>query len=153
MRLTGKSRLSGFDMMGKGLLNVGISLPDALLDEFDEFIEKRGYSSRSEGIRNAIRSYISYYEWMGNIKGHFIGTIAIIYENTKRDISDALDVQHHYSHLIRSSVHIYFGQDDCFEVVLLDGSGEEIKKLAEAMMTLKGIKISKLTTLALKEKI
>lgn len=60
MRLTGKSRLSGFDMMGKGLLNVGISLPDALLDEFDEFIEKRGYSSRSEGIRNAIRSYISY---------------------------------------------------------------------------------------------
>ena len=143
MRLTGKSRLSGFDMMGKGLLNVGISLPDALLDEFDEFIEKRGYSSRSEGIRNAIRSYISYYEWMG----------AIIYENTKRDISDAVDVQHHYSHLIRSSVHIYFGQDDCFEVVLLDGSGEEIKKLAEAMMTLKGIKISKLTTLALKEKI
>lgn len=67
-----------------------------------------------------------------------MGTIAIIYDRTKRGITDALtDIQHHYSHLIRSSVHIYFGHEDCFEVVVLDGNGEEITELAEAIMALK----------------
>ncbi|HML04802.1 MAG TPA: ribbon-helix-helix protein, CopG family, partial [Methanobacterium sp.] len=48
-------------------MRIGVSLPDTLLGKFDEIIEKRGYSSRSEGIRDAIRSYISYYEWMADI--------------------------------------------------------------------------------------
>ena len=56
-------------MMETELMRIGVSLPDTLLSKFDEIIEKRGYSSRSEGIRDAIRSYISYYEWMGDIKG------------------------------------------------------------------------------------
>ena len=58
-------------------MRIGVSLPGTLLNKFDEIIEKRGYSSRSEGIRDAIRSYISYYEWMGDIKGHRVGTVTI----------------------------------------------------------------------------
>ena len=69
------------------LMRIGVSLPDVLLDKFDEIIEKKGYFSRSEGIRDSIRSYISCYEWMDDIKGHFIGTITIIYDYTKKGIS------------------------------------------------------------------
>ncbi|MCK7484594.1 MAG: hypothetical protein MZU97_02895 [Bacillus subtilis] len=32
-------------------------------------INLRGYSSRSEGIRDAIRTYITYYKWMSDVKG------------------------------------------------------------------------------------
>jgi CopG family nickel-responsive transcriptional regulator len=129
------------------LMRIGISLPDSLLDKFDEIIEKRGYSSRSEGIRDSIRSYISYYEWMGNIKGHHVGTIVVIYNRTQRGLSNALtDIQHHYSHIIKSSVHVYLEQEDCFEIVVLEGEGKEIIELAEAMMSLKGVKLSKLIT-------
>jgi CopG family nickel-responsive transcriptional regulator len=42
------------------LMRIGVSLPDTLLGKIEEIIEKRRYSSRSEGIRDAIRSYISY---------------------------------------------------------------------------------------------
>ena len=42
------------------LSRIGISLPKNLLDRFDEIINARGYSSRSEGIRDAIRTYITY---------------------------------------------------------------------------------------------
>ncbi|WP_292373957.1 MULTISPECIES: nickel-responsive transcriptional regulator NikR [unclassified Methanosarcina] len=136
------------------LMRIGVSLPDTLLGKFDEIIEKRGYSSRSEGIRDAIRSYISYYEWMGDIKGYRVGTVAVIYDHTKRGLSNALaDIQHQYSHLIKSSVHIHLDHDNCFEVIVLDGDGEEIKELAEAIMALKGVKFSKLTTVASNEKI
>ena len=135
-------------------MRIGVSLPDTLLDKFDEIIEKRGYSSRSEGIRDAIRSYISYYEWMGDIKGYRVGTVSVIYDHTKRGLSNALaDIQHQYSHLIKSSVHIHLDHDNCFEVIVLDGEGEEIKELAEAIMALKGVKFSKLTTVASNEQI
>jgi CopG family transcriptional regulator, nickel-responsive regulator len=136
------------------LMRIGVSLPDNLLSKFDDIIEKRGYSSRSEGIRDAIRSYISYYEWMGDIKGHRVGTVAVIYDHTKRGLSNALgDIQHNYSHLIKSSVHTHLDHDNCFEVIVLEGEGEEIKELAEAIMALKGVKSSKLTTVASNEKI
>lgn len=129
------------------LMRIGISLPDTLLNKFDEIIEKRGYSSRSEGIRDSIRSYISYYEWMVDIKGHRVGTIAVIYDHTQRGLSNALtDIQHHYSHIIKSSIHVYLNREDCFEIVVLDGEGREITELAEAMMALKGVKLSKLIT-------
>ncbi len=148
-----KLKLLG-DAMETELMRIGVSLPDTLLDKFDEIIEKRGYSSRSEGIRDAIRSYISYYEWMGDIKGHRIGTVSVIYDHTKRGLSNALgDIQHNYSHLIKSSVHSHLDHDNCFEVIVLDGDGGEIKKLAEEIMALKGVKFSKLTTVAADEKL
>jgi len=141
-------------MMETELMRIGVSLPDALLGKFDEIIENRGYSSRSEGIRDAIRSYISYYDWMNDIKGHRVGTIVFIYDHTKRGLSNALtDIQHHYSHLIKSSVHVHLDHEDCFEVVVLNGDGKEIAELSEAMMALKGVKFSKLTTVESNENI
>lgn len=141
-------------MMETELMRIGVSLPDTLLGKFDEIIGNRGYSSRSEGIRDAIRSYISYYEWMNDIKGHRVGTIVFIYDHTKRGLSNALtDIQHHYSHLIKSSMHIHLNHEDCFEVVVLNGDGKEIAELSEAMMALKGVKFSKLTTVESNENI
>ena len=43
--------------MEKKLMRIGISLPGKLLDKFDKTLLKRGYSSRSEGIRDSIRTY------------------------------------------------------------------------------------------------
>jgi len=136
------------------LMRIGVSLPDALLDKFDEIIKKRGYPSRSEAIRDALMSYITYYEWMGDIKGHRVGTIAVIYDHTKRGLSNALvDVQHFYSHLIKYSIHMYLDTEDGFELIVLDGSGQEITELAGAIIALKGVKFSKLTTVEPGEKI
>ena len=51
--------------MEKELTRMGVSIPRDLISRFDEIISERGYASRSEGIRDAIRSYISYYEgWL-----------------------------------------------------------------------------------------
>jgi len=135
------------------IVRMGVSLPDALLDSFDEIIKSKGYSSRSEAIREAIRSYITHYEWMGDIKGHRVGTIAVVYDHTKRGLSNALiDAQHHYSHLIKYFVHICLDHENGFELIVLDGNGEEITELAGSIIALKGVKYSKLTTVTLDKK-
>ena len=140
--------------MESELMRIGVSLPDDLLNNFDEIIKLRGYSSRSEAIRDAITTYITYSEWMGDIKGHRVGTIAVIYDCTKRGIPNALlDIQHHYSHLIKYFVHIFLNNEEGFELIVLDGNGEEITELAGSIISLNGVKFSKLTTVAHNKKI
>lgn len=136
------------------LMRIGVSLPDNLLGKFTELIENRGYSSRSEGIRDAIRSYLSHYEWMNDVQGHRVGTITVIYDQTKKGIAkDLSDIQHRYSHLIKSSMYVYLDNNNYFEVIVLEGEGKEITEFAGAIMALKGVKFSKLTTAAPEEKI
>jgi len=136
------------------LMRIGVSLPDNLLNRFDSIIESRGYSSRSEGIRDSIRNYINQYEWMSDIRGRRVGTITIIYDHTKRGLSNAIaDIQHDYSDLIKSSVHIHLDHDNCLEVVIFDGEGELIKEMDERLMALKGVKYVKLNTAPPAEKI
>lgn len=136
--------------MDQDLMRVGISLPENLLNKFDEIINQRGYSSRSEGVRDAIRSYIVNFEWMSDVQGERVGVITIVYSHSQRGLEDNLtEIQHDFSGLIQSSLHVHLDHDNCLEVVVLRGEGQEVRKAAEKMMSLKGVKHVKLTTTSL----
>jgi CopG family transcriptional regulator, nickel-responsive regulator len=135
--------------MEQDLARIGVSLPDNLLERFDEIMNKRGYSSRSEGIRDAIRSYILNYEWMTEVEGERIGIVSIIYDHDQRGLVNTLvDIQHDYSEITQSSVHIHMNQENCLEIIVLRGDSKNIKAVAEKMMALKGVKYVKLTTVS-----
>jgi CopG family transcriptional regulator, nickel-responsive regulator len=134
--------------MEKKLMRIGISLQGELLDKFDKTLSGRGYSSRSEGIRDAIRTYNQHYEWMQQIRGTRAATISIIYDCSKTGISSTLaKIQHENMGLISSSVHFHIEEDSCFEVIILEGEGGKIVELAEKILSLKGVKHLKLTTI------
>lgn len=136
--------------MEQDLMRIGISLPESLLNKFDEIIMNRGYSSRSEGVRDAIRNYIVNFEWMSDVEGERVGVITIVYDHAQRGLEDNLtDIQHDFGSTIKSSLHIHLDQNACLEVVVLRGEGEEVRKAAERMMALKGAKHVKLTTTSL----
>lgn len=135
--------------MDQELMRTCVSLPNNLLDQFDEIIKKRGYSSRSEGIRDAIRNYIISYKWMNEIEGERIGTISLIYGHDQRGlINNLTKMQHDYSDLVRASVHVHLNHDNCLEIIMLRGEGKVIKEVAEKMMALKGVKYLKLNTVS-----
>ncbi|MGB4653647.1 MAG: nickel-responsive transcriptional regulator NikR [Methanothrix sp.] len=136
--------------MEQELMRIGISLPENLLGKFDEIIQNRGYSSRSEGVRDAIRNYIVNFEWMSDMEGERVGVITIVYDHSHRGLEDALtEIQHDFGSIIQSSLHIHLDQDMCLEVVVLRGEGLEVRRAAEKMMALKGVKHVKLTTTSL----
>lgn len=62
-------------------------------------------------------------------------------------VNSLLDVEHEFSSIIRSSLHIHLSHDMCMEVLLVMGEGKEAKKVAEKIMTLRGVKHVKLTTI------
>lgn len=134
--------------MEQELMRIGVSLPDNLLGRFDEIIAKRGYSSRSEGIRDAIRNYILNYEWMSEVEGDRIGIISMVYDHDQRGLVNTLiDIQHDNSHLTQSSVHVHIDDHNCLEILTLRGDAKDIKAFYEKMMSLKGVKHVKLSTI------
>jgi CopG family nickel-responsive transcriptional regulator len=134
--------------MEQDLSRIGVSLPENLLVKFDEIITKRGYSSRSEGIRDAIRGYIRHYDWMSEVEGERIGILSLTYDHSQRGLLSLLiDTEHEFSKITRSSVHVHISHDECMEVLILQGDGKEVKATAERIMSLKGVKNVKLTTI------
>lgn len=142
--MTGDSELS----------RIGISLPKNLLDTFDDIIHMRGYSSRSEGIRDAIRSYITYYQWMSDVKGERQGVITMVYDHEHRGLIQTLtEIQHEYMNEIQASLHSHVTHERCLEVILVRGDGAALKNIAERLMAQKGVESVKLTTIPLKDKV
>ena len=128
-------------------MRIGVSLPEKLLSRFDEIILQRGYSSRSEGIRDAIRNYIVHYEWMSDVQGERVGVITLVYSHGQRGLVDNLtEIQHEAGEIIQSSLHVHLDHENCLEVIVLRGEGQDVRKAAEKMMSLKGVKHVKLTT-------
>jgi CopG family nickel-responsive transcriptional regulator len=134
--------------MEQDLSRIGVSLPENLLGKFDEIITKRGYSSRSEGIRDAIRSYIRYYDWISEVEGERIGILSMTYDHSQRGlVTSLLDLEHEFTTITRSAVHVHISHDECMEVLLLQGEGKDVRAIAERVMALKGVKNVKLTTI------
>lgn len=140
--------------MEQDLARIGVSLPENLLEKFDEIITKRGYSSRSEGIRDALRGYIRYYAWMSEVEGERVGTISLVYDHNQRGlVNSLLDIEHEFTGIIRSSIHMHINHDMCMEVLLVRGDAREVKAVTEKIMTLRGVKHVKLTTIMPEEEI
>jgi CopG family transcriptional regulator, nickel-responsive regulator len=133
--------------MEQDLTRIGISLPENLLGRFDDIITKRGYSSRSEGVRDSIRSYILQYEWMNEVEGNRIGILTIIYDHDQRGVvNNLIDLQHDHSDIVTSSLHVHLDDHNCLEILLLRGEGKAVTEVSEKIMALKGVKHVKLTT-------
>ncbi len=118
---------------------VGVSFEPELLKKFDEFIRNKGYTNRSEAIRDLVREAIIKEE-IGK-GGEAIGTLTIVYNHDEGDITNKLlHIQHHHNDEILSTTHIHIDEHNCLEVLIVKGKVSRIKKLADNIRALKGVK-------------
>lgn len=127
----------------KKLVRFGISLDHHLLDDFDKLIAQKGYSNRSEAIRDLIRDNLVGQEWHANKET--VGTVTIVYDHHVRALTDKLtSIQHDYQHLVVSGMHVHLDHDHCLEVLVVRGRGSEVRKVADILIGTKGVKHGKL---------
>ena len=123
---------------------IGVSLDRRLLSMFDKLIAKQGYQSRSEAIRDLVRQQLST-ERLGDPKARAVAAVVLVYDHhTTRLIQKLTSLQH--SHLLQtiSSMHIHLDKDDCMEVIVLRGRVGEINRMAENIVSLKGVKLGRI---------
>ena len=109
-------------------------------------------TQEQEMIRDAIRTYITYYKWMADVKGEREGVITMVYDHDQRGLLTTItDVQHEYHEIIKASLHSHVTHNRCLEVILVHGDGSQIKTLAERLMSQKGVESVKLTTIQIED--
>ena len=128
----------------RGTIRFGISIDDKLLDSFDRLIELKGYMNRSEAIRDLIRATLVELKWEGG-EEETVGTVTLVYNHHVRDLSDKLTEQQHSHHdQIISALHVHLDAHNCLEVLVVRGKALEVKKIADELIGVKGVKHGKL---------
>jgi CopG family nickel-responsive transcriptional regulator len=127
---------------------IGVSLEKGLLSKFDKLTAKKGYQSRSEAIRNLIRQQLSD-ERLADPKAKAVAVVFVMYDHHSVKLMEKLtDLQHFHLLQTISSMHIHLDERDCLEVIVLKGKVVEINKMAENILSRKGIKLGKINLVA-----
>jgi CopG family transcriptional regulator, nickel-responsive regulator len=123
----------------------GVSMEKELLVKFDAINKGKGYANRSEAIRDLIRNLLVEENSKLGTK-EVIGTITIVYSHHIHDLTDNLNhIQHHFTHQIISTVHVHLDEHNCMEVLIVKGKANDIKAIADKLISTKGVKHGKLT--------
>ncbi len=123
-----------------GVMRFGVSLDESLLGKFDRVIARKGYTNRSEAIRDLIRDSLVREQWeLGTEQA--VGTITLVYSHDVPDLSDRLtDLQHAHYRSIISALHVHLDPHHCLEVLVLRGKAKDLKAIANRLIGTRGVK-------------
>ncbi|MDP2996041.1 MAG: nickel-responsive transcriptional regulator NikR [Bryobacterales bacterium] len=131
-------------LMGQ-LSRIGVAIDSDLLDKFDRLIESRGYTNRSEAFRDLIRDELVEKSWQ-DPASNVVGTVTLVYDHHVRLLSEKLtDMQHDFHDHILSTLHVHLDHDHCLEVLVVRGKAAAVKKIADALISTKGVRHGRLT--------
>lgn len=125
------------------LTRTGVSIEAELLERFDAQIVRRGYSNRSEAIRDLIRE--SLVEEAAGENKPVVATLSMVYDHHLPNLAHKLTGLQHHSHgAVLATTHVHLDETNCLEVVILRGKSGEVRHLADHMLSLRGVKHGKL---------
>ena len=124
--------------MGK-LVRFGVSLEKKLLDQFDASIRRKGYTNRSEALRDLVRADLVAGEWD---KGEdVVGVIMLVFDHHHRELQNKItDLQHRHLSAIISTQHVHLDHNNCLEVIVLKGKADKVRRLTGLLQAQRGIK-------------
>ncbi|MFH0874644.1 MAG: nickel-responsive transcriptional regulator NikR [archaeon] len=126
------------------IVRKGIAFDPEQLKEFDRLTKTKGYKNRSEAIRDLIRDSLIY-EKQKDPDKKMVATLTMVFDHHKHDLQHELThKQHEYSNIIRSTLHVHIDDDNCMEVLILEGKVKDITKFSDSILATKGVKHGKL---------
>lgn len=132
-------------MSEKEVSRFGVSMPEELMTQFDWYIEQKGYSNRSEALRDLIRKALLE---PGQLQADQMvaGTIVMVYDHHVSELSGDLTVlQHQYHQDIVSTMHIHLNMKQCLEIIVVRGLLSRLRELHLQIQTRKGVMYAELS--------
>jgi CopG family nickel-responsive transcriptional regulator len=120
------------------LVRTSLSIEDTLLKKLEEMTAGSGYSNRSEFMRDLIRDAAAREDWAQD--ENVLGTITMIFDHHKRELSDRLTkLQHQHHQLILASTHIHLTHDICAEMIMARGRASHINEIVNGLRQQVGV--------------
>lgn len=121
------------------LSRIGIALETNLLRRFDRFINKQGYTNRSEAFRDLIRDKLVGVA-VEDPTAMVVGSVRLVYDHHSRMLpSKLMDLQHDYHDVVIATTHAHLDHATCLEVIVLRGPSDRVRKLADRLIGVKGV--------------
>src|SRR5262249_40752019 len=128
------------------LRRFGVSMEEDLLAEFDRLIQRKGYATRSEALRDLARSALAE-EVLADDSAEAVATVSLVYNHHIPNLSGKLtEAQHQALDLIASTLHVHLDEDQCLETLILRGPYRRVRELADRLISVKGVKYGKFVT-------
>lgn len=126
---------------------VSISLTDSLLKRVDSLVSDKGFSSRSEAVRDALRNYLSEYELNKFQEGWITATITAISEHENHEVDEKLTrLRHQHSKVVFSNMHLHLSDTFCLEIFITQGEAADILDFVSRIRAISGIEQVRYTT-------
>jgi CopG family nickel-responsive transcriptional regulator len=118
-----------------------ISLDEKLATAFDRLIKERGYSTRSEAVRDILRSHLQISTEKRSNKGACVANLSYVYNHHERELAERLtSIQHAHHDLTVSTMHAHLDHEQCIETVLLKGPLSQVREFAEDIIAETGVR-------------
>jgi len=118
-----------------------ISLDENLASAFDALIKERGYATRSEAVRDILRTHLQQSREKRDAKGSCVANLSYVYNHHERELSERLiGIQHAHHDLTISTMHAHLDHDQCIETVLLKGPVSQVRQFAEDIIAERGVR-------------
>ena len=125
-------------------IRFSVSIEEDLIEAFDGLCRRRGWTNRSEAIRDAIRRQLVEQEWEAGEE--VVGVITLLYDHHGTGLSKKLtEIQHHALDAVISTTHVHIDEENCLEFLAVRGEARVIERLAHRLIGLKGVKHGELT--------
>jgi CopG family nickel-responsive transcriptional regulator len=115
------------------------------LATLDAFATRRGYSSRSEAIRDVLREVDAREEALAVPDRACVATLTYVYQHETRELARRMtSAQHAHHDLSVATLHVHVNPQDCLEVVVLKGPLAQIQAFADSVIAQRGVSFGNL---------
>jgi CopG family nickel-responsive transcriptional regulator len=123
---------------------ISVSLPELLLRQLDRMVLARGFESRSQAIAEMVnRQLLEHRQVLG--EDVMAGTITLVYDHSTPGLQKQLaDLQHQHLSEVISSLHVHLMHAHTMEVILVQGPAQQLQRIADRMLTCRGVITGKL---------
>jgi CopG family nickel-responsive transcriptional regulator len=120
---------------------ITISLDAELAAEFDRLIAERGYSNRSEAMRDLLRAHLEAARQNRGGTSHCVANLSYVYNHHERDLAERLTALQHGQHdLTVATMHAHLDHENCLESVVLRGPTAAVRSFADALIAERGVR-------------
>jgi len=129
----------------KSLCRFSLSMSSDLVEQLDGMCRAKGYPSRSQAVADMVRHHLVEHRALSFAR-EIAGNVTLVYDHHKRNIQSALtSIQHDHGRTTISAMHVHLDHHNCMEVIAVRGKAGKVRRLADRLIAVKGVKHGRLT--------
>ena len=120
---------------------ITMSIDERLAHEFDALIAQRGYTSRSEAMRDLLRREVEAGRMTQDARAFCVASLSYVYNHHERDLAERLtEAQHAQHELVVAATHVHLDHEHCLETLILKGPTRAVRALSDRLQAERGVR-------------